>query len=166
MVQSFLNSNLGHSTGFPPVELQEQGWREDILSSTANSYSICTPGWKARRWRVYWRSVSERRQLLDGPPSPLKQRGWTTVAAEVRHTMVLCGQFSSGHGRKPDWDLAEKIWWWNYAKIHTWFVLRMRDKGILYKRPVNPTWSWHELEGISFCLAYAFRWHDLWQCSL
>lgn len=55
------------------------------------------PEWTAGRWGVCCRSALEQWHHLSTPPSPLRHRGWTTVAVEVRQKMVPFARSSYGH---------------------------------------------------------------------
>lgn len=131
MSQSFLNSSLVNPWDYPCWINKDHEWRgreRRKYSHPSNSCNICFPEWPAKMWGIYWRSVSKLWQQLRGPCSQLRQ-SWTTVAAEVRHKMVLLGHFSFGRRRRSDWDLVEELWWWNCSHIRATHMVCVELEG-------------------------------------
>lgn len=71
-----------------PVESISKGTGSKGQESTkyfhpSNSLNICFPVWPAKRWGIYWKSVSEPWQHLNSPHSSLRKISCTTAAAKV-----------------------------------------------------------------------------------
>lgn len=113
-----------------------------------SSYSVCLPGWTARRWKLYWTSASEQ---FRSSPRWLRRRGKTTAAAEVRHKMVL---FSVFNIREMDGDLGQ-----GGVDLCCWLSLclwLMRSGAVLQSHHTHAVTCFYQIKGNFWIWRYLY----------